>query len=86
MKKNIFKIIVFAIISIIIARVLSIIYLERESSTLIYSKFYNVPDEIEIANFGSSHGNEAFYYDDFGMTGFNFALSSQSVQYDKKNY
>lgn len=46
-------------------------------------KFKNVPSDIELANFGSSHAQLGFYYSDrIPETSFNFALSSQTPQYD----
>lgn len=44
-------------------------------------KFRSVPYNIKICNFGSSHGNASFNYQDF-QDGFNFALGSQSLSYD----
>ena len=49
-----------------------------------YRKFENVPYDIEICNFGSSHGSNDYFYDKFQTkyTCFNFALPSQSLDYD----
>lgn len=46
------------------------------------NKFLNVPNEIELANFGSSHGQLGFYYNHNNSVAFNFALSSQTPEYD----
>ena len=46
------------------------------------AKFENIPDQIDFANFGSSHGQLGFYYPEEGVTTFNFALSSQTPEYD----
>ena len=46
------------------------------------SKYQNVPYQIEFANFGSSHGQLGFYYSDDESITFNFALSSQTPEYD----
>lgn len=48
------------------------------------NKFYDVPYDIEICNFGSSHGLYGYNYDniDDKYTCFNFALSSQALTYD----
>ena len=41
-------------------------------------KFNFVPDDIQLANFGSSHGEYGFFYDDFSQyKTFNFAVNSQ---------
>jgi hypothetical protein len=45
-------------------------------------KFYNVPEHIQLANIGSSHGTESFDYSDSPYTSFNFALTSQLFFYD----
>lgn len=44
----------------------------------------NVPDGIEICNFGSSHGQRGYNYEDFAgkHVCYNFGLSSQSLLYD----
>ena len=47
-------------------------------------KFRSVPDGIEICNIGTSHGMNAFYYEDINMQGFNFALPSQGFHYDHR--
>jgi len=46
-------------------------------------KFYLVPDGIQVANLGSSHGEYGLDYSGIrGVTGFNFALSGQSLYSD----
>lgn len=55
--------------------------LERQEET---EKFAAVPEQIDVAVFGSSHGRNAFMHP-FGETGFfNFSMSSQTPQYDEK--
>lgn len=48
------------------------------------TKFANVPKDIEICNFGSSHGLCGFNYENISdtYTCFNFALESQYLSYD----
>ena len=46
------------------------------------SKYKDIPYAIEFANFGSSHGQLGFYYPEDGIVSFNFALSSQTPEYD----
>jgi hypothetical protein len=46
------------------------------------SKFKNVPEHIQIANVGSSHGECGFDYSNVSYQGFNFGLSSQLYLYD----
>ncbi|MSU00228.1 hypothetical protein [Tissierella pigra] len=47
-------------------------------------KFYYVPQNIDIANLGTSHAQYAFVYEDLDLVGFNFALPAQRVFYDEK--
>lgn len=53
--------------------------LERTEET---EKFHELPDAVDIAVFGSSHGRDAFKYPPEGRSFFNFSLSSQTPQYD----
>lgn len=45
-------------------------------------KFYSVPQSVDIAVFGSSHGVATFKFAPVGEVMFNFALSSQIPVYD----
>jgi hypothetical protein len=45
-------------------------------------KFAHVPQGIQIANFGSSHGRDDFEWSDSPYQAFNFGLSSQRHLYD----
>lgn len=45
-------------------------------------RFRHVPDNIQICNFGSSHGFYGFNYADAQETTFNFALPAQMPSYD----
>lgn len=48
-------------------------------------KFYNMPNKIQIANIGNSHGLCSFNYADLEdeYVCFNFALTGQSIEYDE---
>lgn len=48
-------------------------------------KFYNMPNQINIANMGNSHGLCSFNYADLQdeYVCFNFALTAQSIEYDE---
>lgn len=48
------------------------------------NKFDLVPEEIEIANLGTSHGQYAFIYKDLDISSFNFAMPAQRLYYDHK--
>lgn len=58
----------------------------RYRDNIAYSedKFKDVPYNIQISNFGSSHGVYGFDYKNFSnkYTTFNFALTSQTLSYD----
>jgi hypothetical protein len=45
-------------------------------------KFKNVPEDIQLANVGSSHGLLSFDYNNIPYKGFNFALNGQYFLYD----
>jgi hypothetical protein len=45
-------------------------------------KFASVPDHLQLANLGSSHGLNSFDYSGLPYRAFNFALSSQRYVYD----
>lgn len=64
--------------------VINAIYIQKD--TAYYEeikKFKSIPSEIEICNFGSSHGLYGFNYDDVeDYTCFNFGLTSQNFSYD----
>ena len=47
-------------------------------------KFFHVPQDIEIANLGTSHAQYSFVYEDIDKVGFNFALPAQRLYYDNK--
>lgn len=47
-------------------------------------KFSHVPENIEIANLGTSHAEYAFVYKDLDMVSFNFAMPAQRLYYDDK--
>ncbi len=53
--------------------------LERTEDT---EKFHSIPEAVDVAVFGASHGRDAFKYPPEGRTLFNFSLSSQTPEYD----
>ena len=53
--------------------------LERNDNTQGFSR---MPEQIDLAVLGPSHGMEDFLVFPEGRTAFNFALSSQTAQYD----
>lgn len=48
------------------------------------NKFLDVPEDIEVAHLGNSHGMYAFVYDDMDKTTFSFAMPAQRLYYDYK--
>lgn len=53
--------------------------LERAEDTI---RFRDMPESIDIAVLGTSHGEDAFQYPPEGFSFFNFALAAQTPQYD----
>ena len=60
--------------------------IKANSTANFISKFYRMPNEIEVCNFGSSHGYYGFIYTDYDsyVTTFNFATESHTLSYDEK--
>ena len=87
MKKFIEKIVLIVmIVSVLIFAINSIFvknYAGDDSDGTL--KYKNVPENIQVCNFGSSHGVYGFDYENHtDCTCFNFALVSQSLAYDDK--
>ena len=81
MKKFLCKVLIYALSLVLITLGINALYYEDDYT----EKFIaGVPDNIQICNFGSSHGLYAFNYEDAMKyyTCFNFALASQSLNYD----
>lgn len=73
-------------IIVIITLTINFLFFKLDKSDLNYTdKFNNVPDTLDVCNFGSSHGLYGFNYEDIernGYTCFNFGLTSQYISYD----
>ena len=84
MKKFVLKLILFSGLIFGSLILLNFLYVRTEAYKTMndMEKFYNVPDNLEIVNFGSSHGLYAFDYSELYLKGFNFALNSQDLFYD----
>ncbi len=90
MKKFLTKFLIFCLILCVAVVTVNTIYLKKTKtkhdmiSNASYEKFENVPYNIELCNFGSSHGANNYYYDNIQdkYTCFNFALPSQTLEYD----
>ena len=82
MKKFLRNLIIYAAFVITITLGLNALY--RPKADDIGTFAGGVPDNIQICNFGSSHGQYGFNYEDFAdkYTCFNFALGSQTLLYD----
>lgn len=80
MRKFLIRIIIYVsiIIAVILAVNLCYFRIDPEYKTM------NVPENIQICNFGSSHGKCAFNYEDFKgrYVCSNFGMTSQSLLYD----
>ena len=87
MKKFLSKILIYISVLLIIVLGINALYLHYEKDFYGISDFLNgVPDNIQICNFGSSHGQGDFNYIDLRgeYTCFNFALAAQTYLYDYK--
>ncbi|MDD3719689.1 MAG: hypothetical protein PHP28_13630 [Actinomycetota bacterium] len=85
MKKFMIRGSCFAAIGLMLLYTLSFFYVRTNGYRSLDDmfKFYDMPDDIEVANLGSSHGAYGFDYENIsGITGFNFALPGQSLYYD----
>ncbi|MBP2172661.1 hypothetical protein [Methanococcus voltae] len=84
MKKFLIKSVIFFTIFILLLYSLNIAYTNTngyKSLNDVY-KFKNVPQNLELVNFGNSHGMLGLNYDDENYNTFNFALSAQIYYYD----
>lgn len=86
MKGFLAKILIYTVIIAVIVGGVNYAYIKLDNSdedgTM---KYRNIPSSISICNFGSSHGLDSFYYGDIsGKNCFNFALSGQSLSYDRR--
>lgn len=86
MSRFIKKIGLFLSLLIIILSFINYRYVNSEKYKSMNStnKFSKVPQNIEIANLGTSHGQYAFVYDELDKVGFNFAMPAQRLYYDEK--
>ncbi|MBR2524624.1 MAG: hypothetical protein IKE53_09355 [Clostridiales bacterium] len=83
MKKFLIKVLSFTIIIAVITAVLNCLFIRLDKSDLDYTnKYKDMPETIMICNFGSSHGQYDFNYEELGDNCFNFALPSQMPSYD----
>lgn len=86
MKRFLTKVSVFFMVtaSLVLCMNYAYIKLDRTNSDGT-GKFRSVPSSITVCNFGSSHGNYGFNYEDVNdVVCFNFALDSQSLSYDRR--
>lgn len=87
MRRFLFKIISFTIVIVLIVLPINELYESKSyNDGSEEAKFHTVPDNIQICNFGSSHGVHSYYYEDLEdeYTCFNFSLDSQSLSYDER--
>lgn len=86
MKKFISRLMVFFVMIAIITLSINILFIKLDKGDPYYTnKFSNIPQKINVCNFGSSHGLYGFNYEDVESNGyvcFNFALDSQRLSYD----
>lgn len=86
MKRFIIKIMLISLAVLVMFTLLNQVFINSDYFRTEYAdwtRFNEVPDKIEIANTGTSHGAAGFDYSDTGgINGFNFALAGQTFDYD----
>ncbi len=85
MRKFVSKFIIFIVIIAVVTVSVNWVYVKRDKSDPNHiNKFYDIPSDVQICNFGSSHGLYGYNYEDIEDTYscFNFGLSSQTISYD----
>ncbi len=86
MKKFLCKLCVFILLTSSVLLILNWLYFPVSLKIDMYGvkKFQDMPEKIQICNFGSSHGRFGFNYRNAGnkFSCFNFALDSQMLTYD----
>lgn len=86
MKRFFCKLIMFTVTISIITLAVNYLFIKMDKSNPNgTNKFDNIPNTLDVCNFGSSHGLFGFNYADIqrnGYTCFNFGLVSQSISYD----
>lgn len=86
MKSFLVKSVLAVCITVFCVFYLDIMYEQKSNDPIAEINAFNfIPETIQIANFGSSHGQYAFDWStlkDHGIKCFNFALPSQSFEYD----
>lgn len=86
MKKFVVKFLAFLVLIICSIGILNFLYVNTNYWKMHYVdetvKFKNIPQHIQLANVGSSHGVNSFKYDNVPYRSFNFALGGQRFLYD----
>jgi hypothetical protein len=85
MKKFVIRGLCFAAIGLMLLYVLNLFYVRTNGFKSLNGtyKFFEVPEGLEVANLGSSHGEFAFDYQEIDtVTGFNLGLRGQSHYFD----
>lgn len=85
MIKFVKKISILAIIMLCLLLVINYRYIKTDYYQTLngINKFYNLPEEIEVANFGNSHSNRGIDWSVIeGIEGANLAWDSQTLVYD----
>lgn len=88
MKKFIIKITIISLTTLVLFSLLNVIFINSEyfrTAIINYSRFADIPNNIQIANTGSSHGSAGFEYSGFPeYTCQKLSISSQTFHYDLK--
>lgn len=87
MKRFVTKLLIYTLVLAVLVAFANTIYTVATKSEKEYlNKFNNIPDTLQICNFGSSHGYYGYNYEEIEdqYECFNFALESQSLSYDER--
>jgi hypothetical protein len=84
MRKFAIKYLLFFLLIFSSIGILNYFYIKTNywQNTIVLEKFQNIPEHIQLANVGSSHGLRNFDYSNIPYISFNFALSFQKFLYD----
>ena len=86
MRRFLKKVVTFFLVISIVTLSVNYIYMKLDKSdSSDVNKFADIPSDIKVCNFGSSHGLYGFNYEDVkDVECFNFGLSAQYLSYDKR--
>ena len=82
MKRLIWKVLFLALLLVSLTGILNFFYAKTNTWKHNIDRYSNMPDNIQLANLGSSHGDYSFNYTDLPYRTFKFSFSAQHYLYD----